>query len=47
MSASCYDAFAKPRCERRLPMRFQPHEDAVAVYQYWQQRNGGERRVLK
>lgn len=42
---SFYDEFAKTWDERRLPMRFQPHADAVAVYQYWQQRNGGERRV--
>lgn len=40
-----YDEFAKPWTERRLPMRYVPRDDAVKVYRYWQERNGGERRV--
>ncbi|RSN06461.1 hypothetical protein DMB42_24515 [Nonomuraea sp. WAC 01424] len=27
------------------PMRHEPREDAVEVYRFWQERNGGERRV--
>ncbi|WP_051898197.1 nucleoside deaminase [Sciscionella sediminilitoris] len=40
-----YAEFAKEYGERRLPMRYEPREAAVAVYAYWQERNGGERRV--
>ncbi|MBM7167575.1 nucleoside deaminase [Streptomyces sp. G44] len=40
-----YSEFAKNWDERRLPMRYEPREDATAVYKFWQQRNGGERRV--
>ncbi|MGV9823054.1 nucleoside deaminase [Nocardia xishanensis] len=40
-----YDEFGKPWDQRRLPMRYAPHEDAVGVYRLWQERNGGERRV--
>jgi tRNA(Arg) A34 adenosine deaminase TadA len=40
-----YDEFGKPWHERRLPMRYDPHEDAVEVYRLWQERNGGDRRV--
>jgi tRNA(Arg) A34 adenosine deaminase TadA len=40
-----YEEFAKPWDQRRLPMRYEPHDGAVAVYEYWQQRNGGDRRV--
>ncbi|KDN81865.1 nucleoside deaminase [Kitasatospora cheerisanensis] len=43
--ASFYQEFAKPWQERRLPMRHEERADAVEVYRYWQQRNGGERRV--
>ncbi|MGZ8813781.1 MAG: nucleoside deaminase, partial [Mycobacterium sp.] len=31
--------------QRRLPMRYEPREDAVDVYRLWQARNGGDRRV--
>lgn len=40
-----YDEIATPWEQRRLPMRYEPREDAVGVYAFWQQRNGGERRV--
>lgn len=40
-----YDEFAKPRDQRRLPMRYEPRDAAVDVYKLWQERNGGERRV--
>lgn len=38
-----YDEFAKTWDQRRLPMRYQPHNDAVGVYRFWNQRNGGRR----
>ena len=34
-----YGEFSKPWQERRLPMRYEPSPDAVAVYQLWRQRN--------
>ena len=40
-----YDEFANPWDRRRLPMRYEPRDDAVAVYELWQERNGGDRRV--
>ena len=40
-----YDEFAKPWDRRRLPMRYEPRDDAVAVYEFWQERSGGDRRV--
>ncbi|MCV7179605.1 nucleoside deaminase [Mycolicibacterium sphagni] len=40
-----YAEFAKPWQQRRLPMRYEPRADAVEVYRYWQNLNGGERRV--
>ncbi|KOV60486.1 nucleoside deaminase [Streptomyces sp. MMG1121] len=40
-----YGEFARNWAERRLPMRYEPHEDAVEVYRFWQEGNGGERRV--
>lgn len=43
--ATFYDEFAKPWCERRLPMRYEPHQAAIGVYRFWQDRNGGGRRV--
>ncbi|MEU6017005.1 nucleoside deaminase [Streptomyces sp. NPDC047515] len=43
--ATFYDEFAKDYTERRLPMRHDPQDAAVAVYRLWQERNGGERRV--
>ena len=39
-----YDEFAKP-WDRWLPMRYEPRDDAVEVYRFWQERNGGDRRV--
>ncbi|WP_179944044.1 MULTISPECIES: nucleoside deaminase [unclassified Mycobacterium avium complex (MAC)] len=39
-----YAEFAKPFDERRLPMRYRPHPDAVDVYRLWNERNGGRRR---
>lgn len=40
-----YQEFAKPWLQRRLPMRYEPREDAVDVYRLWQDRNDGDRRV--
>jgi tRNA(Arg) A34 adenosine deaminase TadA len=40
-----YNEFAKPWDQRRLPMRYEPRDDAVEVYRFWQERNGGDRRV--
>jgi tRNA(Arg) A34 adenosine deaminase TadA len=40
-----YDEFAKPWDRRRLPMRYEPRDTAVAVYEFWRERNGGDRRV--
>lgn len=40
-----YPEFAKSWKQRRLPMRYEPREDAVDVYRLWQHRNGGDRRV--
>src|ERR1700731_251921 len=40
-----YDEFAKPWDRRRLPMRYEPRDAAIAVYEFWQERNGGDRRV--
>ncbi|WP_399931851.1 nucleoside deaminase [Streptomyces kanamyceticus] len=40
-----YSEVAKNWDERRLPMRYEARKDATAVYKFWQQRNGGERRV--
>ena len=34
-----YDEFAKPWDQRRLPMRYAPHDDAVSVYRQWQELN--------
>ncbi len=39
-----YDEFAKSWDRRRLPMRYDPHEAAVDVYRFWNERNGGQRR---
>ncbi|MER6504892.1 nucleoside deaminase [Streptomyces sp. NPDC001455] len=38
--------FAKEYRDRRLPMRHEPHEAAVDVYRFRQERNGGDRRVV-
>jgi outer membrane receptor protein involved in Fe transport len=40
-----YTEFATPWQRRRLPMRYEPRDDAVDVYRQWQDRNGGDRRV--
>ncbi|QCQ91374.1 nucleoside deaminase [Rhodococcus sp. SGAir0479] len=40
-----YDEFGKSWDERRLPMRYEPRQDAVDVYRAWQEANGGDRRV--
>ena len=39
-----YDEFAKSWERRRLPMRYDPRDDAVDVYRLWNERNGGQRR---
>lgn len=33
--ASFYAEFAKPWDQRRLPMRYEPHDDAVEVFKFW------------
>ncbi|MFJ9363349.1 nucleoside deaminase [Nocardia sp. NPDC101769] len=38
-----YAELAKPWDRRRLPMRYQPRDDAVAVYKLFRERNGGDR----
>ena len=40
-----YGEFAKPWDQRRLPMRYEPHDDAVDVYKLWRERKSGEHRV--
>ena len=40
-----YQEFATSWEQRRLPMRYEPRDDAVDVYRLWQERNGGDRRV--
>lgn len=35
-----YAEFAKPYQERRLPMAFEPDDDALDVYRLWRERNG-------
>jgi guanine deaminase len=32
-----YGEFAKPWDQRRLPMRYEPHDDAVDVYKLWRE----------
>ena len=41
-----YDEFAKDWEQRRLPMRHEPNDDAVAVYRLWNERNGGRRSTV-
>lgn len=43
--ATFYDEFAKDWDKRRLPMRYQPHEDAIDVYRFWHERNSGKRQL--
>ncbi|MEU3215000.1 hypothetical protein [Streptomyces sp. NPDC006971] len=44
--ATFYGEFAKEYRDRRLPTRHEPHEAAVDVYRFRQDRNGGDRRVV-
>jgi guanine deaminase len=37
-----YLEFAKPWDQRRLPMRYEPHDDAVEVYKLFRQSNSGD-----
>jgi tRNA(Arg) A34 adenosine deaminase TadA len=41
-----YQEFGKPWEQRRLPMRYEPRDEAVEVYRLWQECNGGDRRVV-
>lgn len=41
-----YDEFAKQWDQRRLPMRYEPRDDAVQVYRLWNERNGGRRSTV-
>ena len=42
-----YDEFAKPWDQRRLPMRYQPCEDALDVYKLWRERKSGDEALLQ
>ena len=35
---SFYDEYAKPWDRRRLPMRYEPYDDAIEVFKLWQER---------
>jgi guanine deaminase len=37
-----YEEFGKPWDQRRLPMRYDPRNDAVGVFKLWRERRGGE-----
>ena len=41
-----YDEFAQEWDQRRLPMRYDPRDDAVEVYRLWNERNGGRRSTV-
>lgn len=41
-----YDEFAKEWDQRRLPMRYEPSDDAVEVYRLWNERNGGRQSTV-
>lgn len=43
--STLYGEFAKDAAERRLPMRYEPHDGAIEVYSAWRERNCGDRRV--
>src|SRR5271168_2028239 len=43
--ATFYDELTKDWQQRRLPMYYDPRDEAVEVYRFWCERNGGERRV--
>jgi tRNA(Arg) A34 adenosine deaminase TadA len=40
--ATFYGEFSKDWQDRRLPMRYDPREDAVEVYRLWRERNGSK-----
>lgn len=40
-----YEEFGKPWEQRRLPMRYEPREDAVGVFRHWRERNDAQRRA--
>jgi tRNA(Arg) A34 adenosine deaminase TadA len=42
---SFYAEFAKQWDKRRLPMRYEPRDDAVEVFKLWRERRGDERQV--
>jgi guanine deaminase len=44
--ATFYDEFAKPWDRRRLPMHYQPKDEAVDVYRLWWERNDRRRTVV-
>jgi len=37
-----YGEFAKPWDQRRLPMRYEPRDEAVEAYQFFHERNSGD-----
>ncbi|MBW0014868.1 nucleoside deaminase [Mycobacterium sp.] len=39
---SFYDEFAKPWDQRRLPMRYEPHDDAIEVYKLFRESRMGD-----
>ena len=41
--ATFYGEFGKDWQDRRLPMRYEPRDDAIKVYREWRERNGDER----
>jgi guanine deaminase len=43
--ATFYEEFTKDWQQRRLPMHYAPRDEAVEVYRFWRERNGGQRRV--
>lgn len=42
-----YEELAKSWDHRRLPMRYEPRDDAVEVYRVWQERNDGGRQAIR
>lgn len=42
-----YAEYGKPWSERRIPMRYEPHDDALGVYRAWRDGNGGDRHVCR
>lgn len=41
--ATFYDEFTKDRQQRRLPVQYDPRDDAVEVCRLWRERNGVRR----